>query len=80
MNELRTNFQWYLENQPSLVKSYGGKFLVIANKQVIAHFDSDFEALQYASEKLTPGSFIIQKCTSGEKDYTQAFHSRVVFA
>ena len=80
METLRTNFQWYLENQESLIQSYNGKFLVIKDSTVVASFDTDYEALKYATAHFEQGSFIIQKCTAGEKDYSQTFHSRVIFA
>lgn len=73
-------FQWYLKNQSELVTKYNGKFLVIANLSVGGSFDDEDEAIGFAYEKYGLGNFIIQKCSPGNSDYTQMYHSRAIFA
>ena len=77
---LRKLFEYYLRNQQSLVKQYNGKYLVIKDDAVVADFDNEQEALFYAKNHFEPGTFIVQRCTPGEEDYTQAYTSRVIFA
>jgi uncharacterized protein YbcV (DUF1398 family) len=77
---LQNEFQWYLDNQQTLVEKYDGKFLVIMNNTVVGVYDKEEEALFDAQRKHEAGSYIIQFCSPGEAAYTQHFHSRVVFA
>jgi hypothetical protein len=77
---LKDEFKWYIENQNDLVTKYNGKFIVIKDKSVVGAYDSERDALFESEKKYGLGSFIIQKCTPGEEDYTQIFHSRVSFA
>lgn len=76
---LKDQFQYYLDYQEDLVKKYNNKVLVIKDFQVVEVCKSIEEAYFLAKKKYAPGSFIIQKCSSGEKDYTAVFHSRVWF-
>jgi hypothetical protein len=52
---------------------------VLKDLQVVGAFGTMDEAYDYAVKNHEPGTFIIQKCTEGDKDYTQTFHSRVKF-
>lgn len=80
MSELKKEFQYYLDNQAQLVKKYNGKYIVIKDESVVEAFDDEQTALFYAKENFEPGTFIVQRCTPGEDDYTQAYTSRVIFA
>jgi len=73
-------FKYYLDNQDSLVNLYNGKFIVIKDNTVVGVFQTEDEAFFDSIAKYVPGTYIIQKCSAGNKDYTQMFHSRVVFA
>jgi hypothetical protein len=77
---LKDEFQYYLDNQEHLVSKYNGKFLVIKDKEVVGSYDSNVDAFNDSKDKYPPGSFLIQKCSPGNSDYTQTFHSRVSFA
>ena len=76
--DLKKEFDFYVQNQKELVKKYNGKFIVIKNQKVIEVYDSEAEAYQKAQEKNDLGTFLIQKCSSGEESYTQTFHSRIL--
>jgi hypothetical protein len=76
---LEREFQYYLDHQDELVKSYSGKFLVIKDDAVIGVFDSEEEAFFVTEKKHEAGTFLIQLCEPGEGSYTQSFHSRVSF-
>ncbi len=77
---LEQEFNYYLQHQAELVEKYSGKFIVIKDQEVIGAYDSELEAIEKTSEKFELGSFIVQKCSSGDNNYTQTYHSRVVFA
>lgn len=77
---LRDLFEYYLENQNDIVEKYNGKCIVIKDYAVVGAFNTEEEAYFDSLEKYEQGTFIIQKCSPGEKDYTQMFHSRVAFA
>jgi hypothetical protein len=77
---LDTEFSYYLEHQEELVKKYDGRFLVIIGEEVVGDYDTIDHAYFQSKEKYKPGTFLIQKCSPGDKDYTLTFHSRVSFA
>lgn len=81
MADLAKEFNYYKTNQTSLVQKFDGKVLVIQSEHVVGAYDSLQDAANAAvSSGLAPGTFLIQKCSAGDKDYTQTFHTRVRFA
>ena len=78
--KLKDEFDFYLKNQESLLEEHEGKFVVIKGHKVIGSFDNIREAVDETSKEHEPGTFLVQKCTPGEEDYTATFHSRVHFA
>ncbi|MDR0829440.1 MAG: hypothetical protein LBN95_04930 [Prevotellaceae bacterium] len=78
---LQKEFQYYLDNQNELVKKYNNRVIVVSDNHVIGDYDNDRQALFESIENgYKPGTFLIQKCSPGNKDYTLTFHSRVAFA
>jgi calcineurin-like phosphoesterase family protein len=77
---LDKEFKYYLDNQNELLKKYNGRFIVIVGEDVVGDYDTFDDAYFKSVEKYKLGTFLIQKCTEGDKDYTQTFHSRVKFA
>ncbi|MDO9334589.1 MAG: hypothetical protein Q7T57_08735 [Dehalococcoidales bacterium] len=80
LDELKKEFQYYIEHQKELVQKYNGKCIVIKDHQVIGVFDSELEAVKKTSEKYELGTFLVQKCEPGKESYTQTYHSRVIVA
>jgi hypothetical protein len=76
MSELRKQFDYYVANQDALVKKYNGKFVVIAGEAVVGNFDTEMDALRFASGKYEAGTFMIQLVAPGEQNYSQTFFSR----
>jgi hypothetical protein len=76
---LQDQFKWYLEHQNELVKKYEGKSIVIVDFEIVGVYDDDLSALIDTRKNHEIGTFLIQKCTKGNQDYTQTFHSRVAF-
>ena len=77
---LEKEFQYYLNNQEELLKKYQGRHLVIKGQKVIGSYDSEAQAYLETKKEHEPGTFLIQLCTPGEKDYTLTFYNDVVFS
>lgn len=75
---LEKEFQYYLDNQPSLVEKYPGKFIVIKGEKVIGVYDSHGEAYDNSIKTEQLGTFLIQHCNPGKESYSQTFHSQVI--
>jgi hypothetical protein len=76
---LEKEFDYYVKNQAELAKKYNGKYIVIKNQEVIGVFESEIEAVEKTSANHELGTFLVQKCEPGKENYTQTYHSRVVF-
>ncbi|MEM6807389.1 MAG: hypothetical protein AAF696_38665 [Bacteroidota bacterium] len=67
---LSAEFKWYRENQESLLSKYEGKVLAIKDLTIIGVYTSYGEAYIASAKMYMPGSFLLQKCSSGPADYT----------
>lgn len=78
---LEKEFKYYLDHQDELVKDHYGRYIVIKDDKVLGDFGSEVEAVIHAKNnlKLKLGTFLVQHCMPGEGNYTQFFHSRVMF-
>ena len=76
---LDKNFKYYLDHQEEILKKFEGKVVIIKDEAVINNFDNYNDAYFYAKSYLEEGTYILQRCSSGNQDYSQTFHSRVVF-
>ncbi len=76
---LEREFDYYLQHQQELLKSYKGKYLVIVGEEIIGNYPSNEEALYQTRKTHKLGTFLIQHCTEGESAYTYTFHSHVVY-
>jgi len=77
---LEKEFEYYLGNQDKLVKKYNGRFIVIVDENVVGDYESMEQAYFRSQEKYQLGTFLIQKCSAGDKDYTATIHGGVRFA
>ena len=71
----RLAFEFYLANQDAMVVQYNGRFIVIKDDEVVGAYDSDLEAVTKTKKVHSLGTFLVQKVSAGEADYTAAFHS-----
>ena len=76
---LEKEFRFFLSHQAELVEKYKGKFVVIADENVLGAYDTEIEAVREVTKTRPLGTFLVQKCDPGEDSYTQTFHSRVHF-
>lgn len=74
---LKKEFEYYTKNQEKLLKEYNGKFLVIKDSEVIGVYEDARTAIDTTAKDHAMGTFLVQKCTPGDADYTVTFHSRV---
>ncbi len=77
---LAAEFQYYLDHQAELVQRYDGKFVVIRDDQILGAYDDELTAVTETQKSEKLGTFLVQKVSSGAGDYTQTFHTRVVFS
>jgi hypothetical protein len=77
---LKQEFEYFLAHQKEFAEKYQGKFIVIKNQQVIGVYDSELDAVEETAKKEEIGTFLVQKCESGDASFTQVFHSRVSLA
>jgi len=78
---LQEEFKYYLDHQDELVKQHFGRYIVIKDEKVLGDFGSEVEAILFAKNnlKLEQGTFLVQHCMPGKENYTNFFHSRVMF-
>ena len=73
--DLKKAFEFYLANQDAMVEQYNGRFIVIKDDEVVGAYDSDLEAVTKTKKVHSLGTFLVQKVSAGEADYTATFHS-----
>ncbi|MFM9838937.1 MAG: hypothetical protein ACKVOQ_11775 [Cyclobacteriaceae bacterium] len=78
---LEKEFKYYLDNQSELVKTHFGRYVTIQGESILGDFGTEIEAIIHAKNvlNLPMGTFLVQHCMPGEENYTQYFHSRVMF-
>ena len=77
---LQPEFEFYLSHQDELVEKYDGKYIVIKNLGVVAAYDDELSAVAETQKSHELGTFLVQKVSSGDSEYSQTFHSRAVFS
>lgn len=70
-------FHWYLANQDALVEKYDGKVLAIREGEVLGVYDTDLAAVTETRKSFEQSTFIVQRVSEGDGDYTATFTSRV---
>lgn len=74
---LRKEFQFYRDNQDEIVEKYDGKVVAIKGGEVLGAYESLGKALNETQITHELGTFLIQKVSEGNKDYTITIRSRV---
>ncbi len=77
---LRKEFEYYLAHQDEMVKKYKGKFIAIKDGDVLGAYDDALTAVTETKKVHELGTFLVQKVSEGDADYSQTFHSRVAFS
>ena len=68
-------FRFYRANQGDMVSKYDGKVIVIKSHKVIGVYDCVTAALTQTRKRHTPGTYLVQQVSEGDKAYTRTFHS-----
>jgi hypothetical protein len=68
LHPLQEEFHWYLSNQSELVKRYRGRYLVIAEQNVIADYNTIGDAYRVTTKTRNAGTFIIKFCIPAEEE------------
>ena len=76
---LRQEFEHYLRRQAEMVEKHDGKVVAIKDCEVIGVFDGYMDADIECSKRHEPGTYLLQKVSAGDRDYTARIYSRVVF-
>lgn len=64
----------YIEQQPTLLKAFNGKIIVMHDSQCQGGFDSYLDAVNFVrSHCYADGTYLIVPCTEGDGDYTGYF-------
>ena len=73
-------FEYYLAHQDEFVDKYNGRVIALKGRRVLGDYGDELTAIieTQKSEKL--GTFIVQRVSPGEGDYTITVNSRVVFS
>jgi hypothetical protein len=72
---VNNEFRYYLDNQDDFVKKYDGKVIVLKNHEVLGTYDTELDAIMETRKEHEPGTFMVQKVSEGEDDYTVTIHS-----
>ena len=78
-NLLKQEFDFYISHQDELVEKYDGKVIVIKDGVVLGVFDNDLDAVAETRKSHELGTFLVQRVSNGNAEYTQHYHSRVGF-
>ena len=76
---LQKDFEFYLANQAEMVEKYDGMFIVIKDGEILGAYDDEIAAVKETQREHKLGTFLIQKVSEGDDEYSQTFHSRAVF-
>jgi hypothetical protein len=74
---LKEEFHYYLDHQGDFVQKYDGKVIVLKNHEVLGTYDTELDAIVETRKEHEPGTFMVQKVSEGEEDYTVTIHSPV---
>lgn len=77
--QLQEEFDFYLLHQDELVRRYCGKVIAIKGQEVLGEYDSYLDAYIEMSKAHPEGTFMLQKVSEGDEEYSATFQSRVTF-
>ncbi len=78
-SSLQAAFDYYLDHQDEMVEKYDGKYIVIKDGDVLGVFDDQLTAVTETKKSHELGTFLVQKVSKGDAEYSQTFHTRAVF-
>ena len=76
---LQEEFENYVAHQDEFVEQYDGKVISIKDGKVLGVYDSELDAVTETKKSYELGTFLVQRVSKGDAEYTQHYYSRVVF-
>lgn len=76
----KTELEYFIANQDSLVRQYHGKTLVLREQSVVGVYDTPLNAYREALKQYELGTFMIQRCEPGPEAYTVTVATRGIFS
>lgn len=76
---LEVAFEFYLSHQDEMVKKYDGLYVIIKNGEVLGAYANVLDAVMETQKIHQLGTFLVQKVSKGDVEYSQTFHSRARF-
>jgi hypothetical protein len=70
---IREAFHYYLAHQDEFVRLYNGKVIALKNGIVLGAYKDEGEAIMETQKTEEPGTFMIQRVSPGDKEYTVRF-------
>ena len=77
---LKKEFEYYIAHQDEFVEQYDGKVIAIKDGKVLGAYDNDLDAVTETKKSHDLGTFLVQRVSKGDAEYTQHYNSRVVFS
>ena len=69
---LKKEFEYYLAHQEEIVAQYDGRVVVIKGCQVIGDYEDYLDAITDTKREHESGTFLPQKVSAGDSEYTVA--------
>ena len=74
---IKREFAYYLDNQDDFVKKYDGKVIALKDHKVLGAYDSYIDALVETTKEYEQGTFMLQRVSEGDEEYTVTIHTPV---
>ena len=68
--DLRHELTHYIQRQDDFVREYDGKVVVLKGGELLRVYNSEAEALAKTRTAHVLGTFLIQRVSAGDRDYT----------
>ena len=78
-DSMREAFHYYLDHQDEFVRLYDGKVIVIKDGKVLGSYNNETEAIFETEKTEQHETFIIQRVSPGDKEYTVRFATAGIF-
>ena len=70
---MRADFHYYLEHQDEFVRLYDGKVVALKDGKVLGAYKDEYEAIIETEKTEKAGTFIVQRVSPGDREYTVRF-------
>jgi hypothetical protein len=76
---MREAFHYYLAHQDEFVRLYNGKVIALKDGKVLGAYKDEYEAIVETKKTEEPGTFIVQRVSPGDEEYTVRFATAGMF-